>query len=198
MQLHERLILTDCDGVMLDWNTRFHEWVTAQGYQMVPGGDEQYRIGYRYGLTKEQGRSLVREFNNCSRIGFLPVYKDAAYYMDLLHRKHGFQFRVITSLSSDPYSQHLREENIFRYFNQNMFESIECLETGSDKDQALEPYRDTECIWVEDSILNAQVGRDLGLNSFLMEHSHNRTRCPNGVRLVSNWAEIYRHITGQV
>jgi hypothetical protein len=198
MELCERLILTDCDGVILDWNSQFHTWVTKKGHKMVPGGDEQYRIGYRYGLSKEEGRRLVREFNNSSWIGYLPVYKDAAYYLDLLYRKHGFRFRVITSLSTDPYSQELRKENLHRIFGYQMFEYIDCLETGSDKDQALEPYRDSGCYWVEDSILNAQCGRDLGLNTFLMKHPHNQTRCPDGVRLVPNWAEIYRHITGQI
>jgi len=198
MELCERLILTDADGVLLDWNSQFHTWMTKRGYTMVPGGDQQYRIGYRYGLDIEQGRQLVREFNNSSWIKFLPVYKDAAYYLDLLYRRHGFRFKVITSLSLDPYTQELRKENLYNIFGSQMFEYIECLDTGSDKDQALAPYKDTNCFWIEDSILNAQCGRDLGLDTFLMEHSHNRTRCPDGVRLVPNWATIYDHITGRI
>lgn len=198
MELCERLILTDCDGVILDWNARFHQWTLARGYQLSPNGNEQYRIGIRYGISIDQGRALVREFNNSSTIGFLPPYKDSLYYMDLLYRKHGYRFAVITSLSLDPYSQELRRQNLYNYLDKQMFESIECLDTGSDKDHALEKYRDTGCYWIEDSILNARCGRDLGLNTFLMEHSHNRTRCPDGVRLVPNWAAIYNHITGRI
>lgn len=196
MQLHERLILTDCDGVILDWNARFHAWMLSRGYTMAPKGDEQYRIGIRYGISYEEGKSLVREFNNSSAIAFLPAYKDSIYYMDLLWRKHGYKFAVITSISLDQFTQKLRKYNLYELFDKNMFESIVCLDTGSDKDEALEQYRDTGCYWIEDSINNAKTGRDLGLQSFLMEHSHNRTRCPDGVTMVDSWKDIYQRITG--
>lgn len=198
MELCERLILTDCDGVILDWESRFHQWMTARGYQKTKNGNDVYKISTRYGIEKTEGDRLIREFNNSSWIKFLPAYKDSIYYLDLLHRRHGFRFLVITSLSVDPYSQQLRKENLYDLFGHQLFEDIICLETGSDKDQALEPFRDSGCIWVEDSIQNAQVGRDLGLQTFLMEHSHNRTRCPDRVQLVSNWETIYRYITGQI
>lgn len=197
MDLYERVILTDCDGVILDWNTKFHEWMSRQGYNKTVNGDEVYKIGTRYGIGPELGDKLIREFNNSSWIGSLPAYRDAIYYMDLLYRRHGYQFRVITSLSSDPYSQKLRRENLYDLFGHQMFEDILCLDTGADKDQALEPYRDSGCFWIEDSVKNAQVGRDLGLNTFLMEHTHNRTRCPDRVSKVANWQQIYRAITGQ-
>lgn len=198
MELCERLILTDCDGVILDWNSRFHEWMTKRGYRKTVAGDDVYKIGTRYGIERDEGDRLIREFNNSSWIRALPAYKDSVYYMDLLYRRHGYRFRVITSLSSDPHSQRLRQDNLYDIFGYQMFEGIECLETGADKDQALEPYRDSGCYWIEDNVKNAQLGRDLGLQTFLMEHTHNRTRCPDSVSMVANWQQIYRAITGQL
>lgn len=198
MQLCERLILTDCDGVILDWNSKFHEWMVGQGYSLKAGGFDQYKIGVRYGIDIDLGKKLVREFNNSSRIGSLAAYRDSIYYMDLLWRKHGFKFAVITSLSLDPYSQQLREQNLYNLFGRHMFESIVCLDTGSDKDQALEQYQDSQCYWIEDSINNAIIGRDLGLTCLLMEHSHNRTRCPERVTMVRSWSDIYQRIIGTV
>lgn len=197
MELCERLILTDIDGVALNWENAFDEWMRVRGYRKVPDGDSVYKIGTRYGIDQDYGYRLVREFNNSSWIGFLSPFRDAVYYMDLLYRRHGYRFHAITSLSRDPYSQRLREQNLYNFFGHQMFERIECLDTGADKDTALAPYRDSECVWVEDSIKNAQVGRDLGLRTFLMEHAHNSTRCPDGVSKVANWQQIYRAITGQ-
>jgi FMN phosphatase YigB (HAD superfamily) len=28
-------ILTDCDGVLLDWETAFHDWMVNKGYSKV-------------------------------------------------------------------------------------------------------------------------------------------------------------------
>jgi FMN phosphatase YigB (HAD superfamily) len=197
MELCERLILTDIDGCVLSWETAFDEWMQARGHRKVANGDQVYKIGTRYDIDQDHGYKLVRQFNNSSWIGFLSPFRDAVYYMDLLYRRHGYRFHAITSLSRDPYSQKLREQNLHRFFGEEMFVKIECLDTGADKDAALAPYRDSECVWVEDNIKNAQLGRDLGLRTFLMEHSHNSTRCPDGVRKVTNWQQIYRAITGQ-
>lgn len=197
MELCERLILTDCDGVVLNWENAFNEWMKARGYRKVPNGNSVYKIGSRYGIDQDYGYRLVREFNNSSWIGFLSPFRDAVYYMDLLYRRHGYRFHVITSLSRDPYSQRLREQNLYNFFGHQMFEKVTCLDTGANKDAALASYRDSECVWVEDSVKNAQVGRDLGLRTFLMEHAHNSTRCPDGVSKVANWQQIYRAITGQ-
>ena len=197
MELCERLILTDIDGCVLSWETAFDEWMQARGHRKVVNGDQVYKIGTRYDIDQDHGYRLVHQFNNSSWIGFLSPFRDAVYYMDLLYRRHGYRFHAITSLSRDPYSQKLREQNLHRFFGEEMFVKIECLDTGADKDDALMPYRDSECVWVEDNIKNAQLGRDLGLRTFLMEHSHNSTRCPDGVRKVTNWQQIYRAITGQ-
>lgn len=196
MNLTDRLILTDCDGVILDWQTRFDEWMRDRGYKMIENGLAEYRIGTRYGISVDDGRKCTRTFNNSSTIGFLPQFRDSLYYMDLLYRKHGYKFTVITSLSSNRYSQRLREMNLHNLLDSEMFEDIICLDTGADKKEALMPYRDSGCYWIEDSVINAAVGRDLGLQTFLMEHSHNRMICPEGVKLVANWQQIYRSIVG--
>ena len=65
-----------------------------------------------------------------------------------------------------------------------------CLECGGDKDEALEQYRDSSCAWIEDKSENADLGIELGLNSMLIEHEHNKDYVGNAVQ-VKNWKEIY-------
>ena len=76
-----------------------------------------------------------------------------------------------------------------------VFELIVCLETGADKNQALEPYRDSGCWWFEDKIENAEVGLNLGLRSVIVEHGHNMSYKNPKIPMVKNWKEIYNLIT---
>jgi len=197
MMLNERLILTDCDGVILNWNAGFNKWMEFHGYKMLENSSHYYKISKRYGIEKDLSEKLVKEFNNSSDIGFLSAYRDSLYYMDLLYRKHGYKFGVITSLSNYPASQKLRKGNLDKLFGSDMFEFLICLDTGADKDQALAKFQDSECFWIEDSVKNAEVGANMGLRSLLMEHPYNvAEELADGVTRVKNWSEIYSIIVG--
>jgi hypothetical protein len=164
------------------------------GFAKTEGSEFEYDIGLRYNIGHEQGRKLIKMFNESAAIGFLPPLRDAMYYVKRLHEEHGFVFHCITSLSSDVNAQRLREMNLSKLFGNTAFEKIVCLETGADKHDALEPYRDSDCWWVEDKPENADLGHQMGLRSILMEHGHNMNHeCPYPV--VTNWREIYEIIT---
>jgi hypothetical protein len=77
-----------------------------------------------------------------------------------------------------------------------VFEEIVCLDTGADKDEALLPYKDSECWWIEDKITNAEVGAKLGLRSVIMEHGHNLDYF-GSIPVVKNWKQIYEMVVGQ-
>ena len=187
--MNSKLILTDCDGVLLNWEFAFECWMETHGYKVVD--TSAYNIGQRYGI--DNSKKLVRQFNESAAIGFLPPHRDAMHYVKKLHEEHGYVFRVITSLSLDPYAKKLREKNLIKLFGSAM-ESVICLDTGADKDEALEPYRGSGLYWIEDKIENAVVGSNLGLNSILMEHEHNMHYIDNLIPLVRNWKEIYDKI----
>jgi hypothetical protein len=189
----DRLILTDCDGVCLDWEWAFNVWMQEHGFEEVPGSKLQYDMSLRYGVSKDQIRKLIKVFNESAAIGFLPAMRDAMYYIKRLHEEHGFRFHAITSLSLDPNAQKLREMNIHKLFG-DAFERIVCLDTGADKDEALEEYEGTGCWWIEDKPENADVGYKLGLKSILVEHGHNmHLECPYPI--AKNWRHIYQIIT---
>lgn len=196
--LHDpkNLILVDCDGVLCNWEYAFAIWMEQHGFVKVEGGEFIYDIGERYDISKDQGKRLIKLFNESAAIGFLPPLRDAMYYVKRLHEEHGYRFHCITSLSNDINAQRLREMNLRKLFGDTVFERIVCLDTGADKNEALEPYRDSHCWWVEDKPENADVGHQMGLRSLLMEHGHNmHHECPYPV--VKNWRETYSLITGQ-
>jgi len=192
----KKLILTDADGVLLDWEWAFNVWMTEHGFEEVPGSKLNYDMSVRYGIPKEQVKKLIRIFNESAAIGFLPALRDAMYYVKRLHEEHGFRFHCITSLSLDPNAQKLREMNLNKLFGTSAFERIVCLDTGADKHEALEEYEGTGCYWLEDKPENAIAGYDAGLRSLLIEHGHNMHHYHEGVTVVKNWKHIYEIITG--
>jgi FMN phosphatase YigB (HAD superfamily) len=191
----QHTILVDADGVLLNWEYAFAIWMEQHGFNKVPGSEFEYEINQRYNIEYSQGRKLIKMFNESAAIGFLPPLRDAMYYVKRLHEEHGYVFHCITSLSSDVNAQKLREMNLSKLFGMTAFERVVCLETGADKDQALEPYRYSGCWWIEDKPENADVGDRMGLRSVLIEHGHNmHHKCAYPV--VKNWKELYGIIVG--
>jgi len=196
MNLSEKVILTDVDGVLLDWLFAYTQWMDKHGYKQVAGTENEYDMNVRYGITKVEKERLVRMFNESAWIRKLPPLRDAIKYVKKLHEDHGYVFRVISSLSNDYYAQHLRTKNLIEMFGPSVFESFVYLDTGADKDEALEQYRDSGCFWVEDKPENAILGRNIGLESILVAHDFNDIDGIDGIPRAKNWKEIYEIIAG--
>lgn len=192
--MKNKIILTDADGVLLDWEYAFAVWMEEHGFSKKEGHQFEYDIGRRYGIDHEQGKKLIKLFNESAAIGFLPPLRDAMYYVKRLHEEHGYVFHCITSLSTDVNAKKLREMNLKKLFGKTAFDRVICLATGADKNHALEEYANSGLWWIEDKPENADVGHDMGLKSILVEHGHNmHHKCSYPV--VKDWKEIYSIIT---
>lgn len=188
-----KMILVDADGVLLDWVYSFTAWMNRHGYNVVE--PTAYRMDKRYGLSTSEGKKLCRMFNESATIRKIPPLRDAIKYVKKLHEEHGYVFRVISSLSNDEYARRLRTKNLIELFGPTVFETYIYLDTGADKHEELEPYRDSGCVWIEDKIENAELGNELGLDSLLMKHNHNEFY-DGPVKMINNWKDVYEHIVG--
>jgi hypothetical protein len=185
---NEKIILTDCDGVLLSWETAFNEWMQQKGY--VKKVEAVYDISTAYGIEKTEGKRLVKEFNESAWMGFLPAFRDARSGVARLVEA-GYQFLVITSLSLDEKARLLRISNLKNIFGKNVFTEVICLDTGADKDDALEPYRDSGMYWLEDKTENAVTGAQIGLKSIIIAHGHNEDAVGmTDIERVASWADI--------
>lgn len=191
----DKVILVDADGVLLDWEWAFNVWMLEHGFEKQEGHQFVYGMDLRYGISKEQGKKLIKTFNESAHIGFLPALRDAVFYVKRLHEEHGFRFHCVTSLSNDRNAQKLRKMNLQKLFGKTAFEKFVILGTGDDKDEALAPYANTGCWWVEDKPENALAGVNAGLNSILIEHGHNMGYKHDNVTVVKNWKEIFNLVT---
>lgn len=187
----KKIILTDCDGVLLDWETGFHEWMGSHGYERKVTG--VYEMEVAYGIEKAECKRLVREFNESAWMCCLDPLRDSRSGVAKLVEA-GYKFVCITSLSLDPYAKEIRTQNLEKVFGEGVFMDVICLDTGADKDEALEPYKGTGLYWLEDKTENAVLGATLGLDTILINHAHNADCTEENITKVDNWAQVVEYI----
>ena len=190
---NEKIILTDCDGVLLAWEGAFHEWMISKGFTKKE--EATYDISKTFGIPKSLGKKLVKEFNESAWMGFLPAYKDARSGVAKLV-EHGWKFVVITSLSLDPKAQMLRVSNLKNIFGKNVFVDVVCLDTGEDKDAELVKFDGSGLWWIEDKPENAECGLKYGLKPIIIEHDHNKDHKVDGIVYAYDWEAIFNIIEG--
>lgn len=186
-----KIILTDCDGVLLDWEKGFNEWMTSKGYAKVVEGI--YDISKTYGLEKKVGKRLVREYNESAWMGYLKAFRDARSGVAKLYEA-GYRFHCITSLSLDKKAKRLRMQNLENVFGKGVFKELVCLDTGADKDEALAEYEGSGFYWLEDKTENAECGLKFGLKSILIQHAHNADCDNENIIMCQDWNEIVNEI----
>jgi len=189
-----KVILTDCDGVLLNWEASFTTWMAQKGYNKVDA--DEYDVAKSYGLSKAESKPLVRQFNESAWMGYLPALRDARSGVAKLVEA-GYEFVCITSLSLDENAKKARVKNLQAIFGEDVFtaENVVCLDTGADKDEALAEYAGLGLWWIEDKTENAKLGVAMGLNTILVNHGHNQDCDNTNIKRVANWAEIVSIVT---
>jgi len=192
-----KIILTDADGVMLDWEYAFHTWMEAQGHELKFKG--RYGVCDQFQISKHVANRLVSQFNASAHMGFLPALRDAQYYIKKLAERDGYRFVCVSSLSDDVYAQELRTCNLKKLFGSDTFVEYHYLPCGADKDEILIELANkyNGSIWVEDKYVNAEAGALVGFDALLMEHGHNLDyNSPTAdVTMVKSWEDIYNYVS---
>ena len=180
-------IITDCDGVLLDWAFAFDVWMREQGYFRLPNTDHYFSQAKRYGIDEKEAFDQINLFNQTGALGFIPAYKDSVEYVTKLARE-GWRFDVITMIGKDKYAHRLRKINLQHLFG-DVFDEIHCSgEFTESKKGVLEKYKDSGLVWIEDRVDYAIDGDEMGLKTHMMDWPYNREY--EG-RRVSSWKEIY-------
>ena len=182
-------IITDCDGVLLDWAFAFDVWMREQGYFRLPNTDHFFNQSQRYGIDEQEALSKVHEFNQTGALGYIPAFKDSVEYVTRLARE-GWRFDVVTMIGKDKYAHRLRKINLQHLFG-DVFDEIYCAgDFRKPKKEILQSkYSGTNYMWIEDRIDYAKDGQEVGLKTYLMDWPYNREGW-TGPR-VKNWKEIY-------
>ena len=190
--VRDKVILTDCDGVLLDWEYHFYKWVLeTEGLHNLTG---EYSVAKALNISFKTGAKLIKTFNESEMMRSLSPLRDSVKYVRKLHEEHGYIFHVITSQTDDPTAQGYRKENLRNVFG-DVFDGFTILKTGQNKDKVLAKWEGTECYWIEDKVNNLKMGNDAGLEGILIAHNWNMD-CFDETK-VKTWKEIYNIITGE-
>jgi hypothetical protein len=204
---NNRIILTDVDGVLLEWENHFTEWMLQRSYfdnevgegyvgkkvypyKLLDDKQNTYEMAERFGLSKTAIRKEIREFNKSAWMGTQQPMPDSQTWVKLLAAE-GWTFIPITSQTSDIPAQLLRKKRLGELFGEHVFTNYHILDTGADKDSALAEFHGTGLYWVEDKPKNALAGLKYGLKPIIIDHLYNQDfKDPNVIR-VNNWKQIH-------
>ena len=204
---NNRIILTDVDGVLLEWERHFTDWMLQRSYfdnevgegyvgkkiypyKLLDNKESTYEMAERFGLTKTEVRKEIREFNKSAWMGNQAPMLDSQTWVKLLAAE-GWTFVPITSQTSDIPAQLLRKKRLGELFGDHIFTNYHILDTGADKDSALAEFHGTGLYRVEDKPNNALAGLKYGLKPILIDHPYNRDFNHPDIIRVNNWKQIH-------
>lgn len=190
----KKLILSDADGVLLNWEDGFVKYMKSFGFEMKR--NDVYNLGTAFGMPYEEAMKYAMAFNETEIFNNLEPYKDALEWVPKLAEK-GFKFAIISSMSVDPVIRIHRIKNLRRLYG-SCIEDMHGLNPTDDKQRVLSLWGDSGLFWLEDHFKNASAGHEEGLRPILVDtayNAHYQTDLFPRTSRETPWADIYRIIT---
>lgn len=181
-------LLTDVDGVLLDWIKSFGLYVQSRGYKLNFPTPKTWEMTEWFGGDHKTIVKLITEFNSSPAFAEIPVLEDARRVLPILAEK--YRLVAITCCSTDKKTISRRKSNL-KLLGVS-FEEVHCLNFTDSKSDLLKSYDPS--IWVEDRIEGAESGFNAGHQSFLRGATYNQNHNHEGVIRVSSWDEISKLI----
>lgn len=182
-------ILTDVDGVLLEWEPAFTKWMNSKGYEVKKEG--VYKQSTRFGIEQALSDSLTNRFNESAWMGYLKPIPGAVKWLERFEDE-GYTFECLTSQSEDIYAGYLRKYNLEMLFGKVITECT-CIATGSDKDEHLKNWAPGHW-WIEDKPQNAIAGLEAGHKPILITHPYNKDFEHEGIERADTWEDIFNII----
>lgn len=188
----DKLIITDADGVLLDWLTAFHQWMQGRGYVLQPGFEHDYSLHKAYSVEKKAMTQLKRSFNQSADIMSLKPHRDAVSGVKVLSSM-GYRFIVVSCLASGKLAMKNRLTNLYDLFGANVFLDVICLDALDSKRPTLSllisKYEDI-VYYIEDNVKNIIIGRELGLKPIVMRSKYNQYYDTGLIDFADDWRSV--------
>lgn len=179
-------LLTDVDGVLLDWIKSFGDYVQTRGFKLNHATPKTWEMTDWFGGDHKTIVKLITEFNSSSDFSKIPTLEDAQRVLPALAEK--YRLVAITCCSTDKKTVNRRKSNLKMLGVK--FEEVHCLNFTDSKIDLLKSYK--PAIWVEDRIEGAESGISAGHTSFLRESTYNQDPHHEDIVRVSSWDDIFK------
>jgi hypothetical protein len=166
----EKLILVDCDDVLLDWLSGFRDFCSHALGRKIEGFPGEWKMHSWLEIEPDDVKRLILEFNDgAPEFGALPPTNNAENVIPAL-AADGWRFLVVTSCSASRKVVELRRRNLAAVFG-DVFEDVVCLDLGTPKTDVLSTLPPSW--WVEDNYRNACDGASVGHRPVMLRKKHN-------------------------
>jgi FMN phosphatase YigB (HAD superfamily) len=185
-----KIIYTDVDATVLDFNLHWEPWLREQGYDFPDDHLHRFnRLTLAFGISDEEESDVVHRYFACEHAYSVPAMKGAAEAMRSLH-VCGWRFVAITACPNTAGIAQRRRNNLEAVLGVP-FEEV--IATGFVSKRAvlssLEPS-----VWIEDNYDNALAGHELGFDTYLINHAYNADLPDAGMTRVNDWSEIVERL----
>ncbi len=193
--MKQKLLLTDIDGVWLEWFGAFERYMIGEGYSVTGKVHTRHDdMGSYFSIDNSEIYGLVEAFNSGNwQFGTLPPVEGAIEGVQKLVDE-GYRFVGITSCSTHPQTVALRKANLYNIFG-DVFEEVHCVDVGKSKETYLASY--SPSFWIEDKAPAADLGLEFGHTCILIDQTWNADEVIDSrVKRCYGWGEIVDHILG--
>lgn len=180
----KKVLLTDVDGVILDWVKSFGQFAQSKGYKLLMETPSTWEMNEWIGTNSNTIKKLISEFNSSDLFESIPVFEDAKSILPKLAKK--YDLVAVTCCSKDPKTVSRRTKNLQK-IGVN-FKAIHCLDFTESKLDVLRAYSPT--IWIEDRVEGAETGFEAGHQSFLRNTTYNKDYFHPKITRINNWLDV--------
>lgn len=189
-------VVTDVDGVLLDWFDGFDQWMINDKRVKVDHSTlpSMYDLTDKYHVTSEQIVGYITEFNSSEKFGHLkPVHGALEYFMPLLN-DNSMVWRWLSSgsiKSKEIQCMANRYSNLQDAFGSGFVDGL-LLPMRESKVPYLKHLQTTDdhLVFIEDSLSHAMEAVKLDIKTILLDYPYNQQdEDPKLLFRVENWKD---------
>jgi hypothetical protein len=179
-------LLTDVDGVLLDWTTAFAEYMRSLGFKVPNTPPPTYKLCEWLGMTDAEILKHIHDFNESAAFSRVPAFDDAVSMLSFMAVR--FKIVAISCCSESQFSRDNRVKNLKDKFG-DIFADIVLLPLRVSKTEVLSKYPKGS-IWVEDRFGYAKEGLELGMKTYLLSRPYNLGYGKPGITHCNSWFDV--------
>lgn len=200
----KKTILTDCDGVLLNWLSGLPGFLEDAGHdtshlKSLLDGNQFVPFFDLFMVDNEQDAlEMMDRYHQSEHLTRLPEMEPGS--SEAIRRLgQDYEIIVVTSFSDNKIAQRNREENLRLRYGDAITDLV-CLPFSADKTEALKSIakRCDAKIWLDDQIKHVHHGTNAGIDSYQFTFGMSCGRNTGEVAEIDSWTKVERLLSQAV